>query len=375
MATTLQNDLANNSISNISLSYDGSTITLPSVTLASADDMSFEAVIRQLDVDTVQMDVTGRNDQITRTIRVNCSIEPERHPVFDYGIATKGPLYVQGNANVEGLNESIEADVYIESQNNPNALTMIGSSAIEGDVRIVNPDATPAVSNPSSVGDETGQDAIDNHVTIGVSSTGFPVPELSAFEDYVENIFDPDTDTTTDVTLENIRILASTNPHFSGGVVVRGIMFIESPNIVTFTGNASITGIIIGNGDIDSPSEENQLIFGGTVDSHSVSELGEEFGDIGQETGTFLLAPGFSASFGGNFETISGAIAASGIDFFGNTGGTINGSVINYADTPMNITGSPNLVFNRPETDERPAGFESSMVLEFLPSSYLELPL
>ena len=373
IVNNLQNDLDANNISNISLCYSGSTITVPSVTLASANDMSFEAAIRQLNDNTLQMYVTGRNDQITRTIRVNYNLEPDRHPIFDYGIATKGPLNTQGSPNVDGLNQRIEADVYIESENNNDALSMQGNSSIAGDISIANPDANPSVSDSSSIGGETGQDAIDNHVSIGVLSIDFPVPNPTAFENYVENIFDPDTDTTTDMTLENIRIPAGTNPHFSGNVILKGIVFIESPNIVKFTGSTDIIGIIIGNGDLDLPSGENQLIFRGNVDSRSVSELGEKFGDLREETGTFLLAPGFNASFGGSFETINGVIAASGIEFFGNAGGTVNGSVINYSENPMSLVGSVDLVFNRYELTEVPAGFMPEIVLQYDPSSYSEI--
>jgi hypothetical protein len=144
---------------------------------------------------------------------------------------------------------------------------------------------------------------------------------------------------------------------------------------VEFTGNADVIGIIIGDGDLDFPSDENQLNFLGNVDSHSVSELDDTFGDIREETGTFLLAPGFSASFGGSFSTLNGVIAASGIEFWGNAGGTINGSVINYGETPMSLDGSVDLVFNRPPLTENPAGFETTMILEFQRGTYTELAL
>jgi hypothetical protein len=112
------------------------------------------------------------------------------------------------------------------------------------------------------------------------------------------------------------------------------------------------------------------------VDSHSVSELpDQEFSELKQETGTFLLAPGFSVSFGGNFATINGVIAAGGVNFFGNAGGTINGSVVNYAETPMELDGNTDLIFNRSGTDKNPAGFEPSKILTFQPSSYSEIAL
>lgn len=372
IVSTLQYDLDANSISNITVYNDGS---IPPVALHSASGQNFEGeiLIDANDLNILKVYTTGRSGQITRTIRVNYNIEPYNNPIFDYGIATKGPLNMQGSPNVDGLNQSIEADVYIESANDNTALSMKGKSTIAGNVNIANPFANPSVSNSSSIGGESGQDAIDNHVTIGASDIDFPIPNPASFEHYIENTFEPSTDTTTNITLENIRIPAGTNPHFSGNVILKGIVFIESPNVVEFTGNADITGIIIGNGNLNFPSDENQLIFRGNVGSRSVSELEEEFGDIRQETGTFLLAPGFSASFGGSFETLNGVIAASGIEFFGNAGGTINGSVINYSETPMTLDGSVDLVFNRFGLTEVPAGFDTHRILKYNPASYEEL--
>jgi len=370
--SSLQNDLAANSIINISASYSSSTITISPVILDSASNMNFEATIEQLNDNTLQMDVTGMSDQITRTIRVNYNIAPEKHPIFDYGIATKGPLELKGSPEVNGLNGSLEANVYIESTNNNDALKLQGSSTIAGDVCISNLFANPSVSNSSSIGGESGQDAIDNHVTTGVASIGFPNPDPAAFEHYVVNTFDPATDTTTGMTLENIRILAGTDPHFSGNVILKGIIFIETPNNVKFTGNTEIIGIIIGDGDLASPSVDNQLEFRGNVDSSSVSQLDGTFGDIRQKTGTFLLAPGFNADFGGSFNTINGVIAASGIEFSGNAGGTVKGSIINYGEDPMTLDGSVDLVFDRSGITEHPAGFETSMALEFQPETYSE---
>jgi hypothetical protein len=159
-------------------------------------------------------------------------------------------------------------------------------------------------------------------------------------------------------------------------VIFKGIIFIEPPNAIKFNGNTQITGIIIANGSLDSPSSANKLEFLGTVDSHSVSELpDQEFSELKQETGTFLLAPGFSVSFGGNFATINGVIAAGGVNFFGNAGGNINGSVVNYAETPMELDGNTDLIFNRSGIDKNPAGFEPSKILTFQPSSYSEIAL
>jgi hypothetical protein len=366
---SLPSDLTANSISNITTSYDGTTLTIPSVTLDS--DKSFSAEIIQLDADTLQMDVTGVYKTTTRTIRANYDFGVRRHTVFDYGVATKGPLSLSGNIELEGVNLSVESDVYIVSENSNLALEIIGNSSIAGDVHICNPIATVDLQGgQASIGGETAPEAYD-HVINGIDEVEFPIPNPSYFEHYVvDDINYPSGDTT----FENVRIPPNTNPSFSGGVTLLGVIFIETPNVVTFTGHANIIGIIVGDGDVTDDSGTNYIDFQGTVNSSPVSGLPEEFGGLRDETGTFLMAPGFSVSFGGDFETINGAIAANGIEFYGNAGGTIEGSVLNYADTSMDLSGNSDLFFNRWADTEIPAGFEPEIILRYDPASYSEGP-
>lgn len=85
------------------------------------------------------------------------------------------------------------------------------------------------------------------------------------------------------------------------------------------------------------------------------------------------MAPGFHVSFGGSFDALSGAIAANGIEFYGNAGGTINGSIINYSDEEMTLKGNSDLYFNRSGLTEAPAGFVPEIILQYNPDSYSEI--
>jgi hypothetical protein len=284
-------------------------------------------------------------------------------------VATKGALSLTGNVALGSID--FDGDIYIESMNNDDALIMEGPSEIAGDVYITNPDAVASIGSSSSIGGETGQAAIDNHVFTGTEPSDFPVPNPTHFEPYVVAPID-----LNDTYFENIRIPANTNPEFSSDVTLKGVVFIEPPNVVTFSGQANITGIIVGNGDVSDNSGTNQIIFMGTVNSQSVEQLTEpQFDQLRNETGTFIMAPGFSIGFGGNFDTLSGAIAANGVSFFGDAGGVIDGSIINYSDSVMEISGSTNLTFKRSGTDEIPAGFIPDIILKYDPSSYSEVIL
>lgn len=374
VANSLQTQFTTAGLTNISISYDTTTktLTIPDVTLDSQLNQSFGATMSfGADFDTVNLTVTGNSRQMNKQVAISCGFYTIGNPIFDYGIATKGPLDMQGNVEIDGYNENIEASVYIESLNSILALDMKGRSSIAGDVSIMNPLAAVVIANSSSVHGVTGEDAFE-YVTVGAEMCDFPVPNPTEFESYIQSTFQSG-DPTSNVTLTNIEIPANTNPSFSGHAVIRGIMYVRAPNAVSFTGNAEIHGLILAEGDLDNPSEDCVLDFGGTVDSYDVSTLPqEEFGTLTEQTGTFILAPGFNVCFRGNFDVLNGVIAASGVEFQGNAGGTINGSVLNYSDSRMGLAGNTDLVFNRSGTQECPAGFEPTKVLTCISDSYSE---
>jgi len=365
-------------ISSITLSNESSSITIPSIILDSTKGQSFSAIITQADPNKLQVAVTGVYGPLSKTIRVNYEFSERANTVFDFAVATKGPLSLSGNVELEDVNLSVVSNVYIESENSNLALSITGNSHIAGNVSIVNPIANVYLQGANAgIGGQTGQEAIDNHVSFGVPPSEFPEPNPSYFESYVTTVIDSNTDTSADATFENIKVLAGTNPNFTGNVTLKGIVFIEAPNVVSFSGGTTITGIIVGDGDLNDNSGTNQINFSGNVISYPVSELpGEEqFAQLRNETGTFLIAPGFSASFSGHFDSLNGSIATNGIQFHGNAGGIINGSVINYSDTETEITGNSDLYFNRSGTIHVPAGFVPQIILQYDASSYCETSL
>lgn len=367
-------------VQNIHASYNADTLTMTidPVSLDLAVNQSFAATMTygtdpngNLDYDALDITITGHGGHATKRVGVSYCFRSIGNPIFDFGIATRGPLMTQGNVDIETFNETFWADVYIESLNSNLALEMIGKSSIAGKVTIANGAANVDIANSSSVFGAKGSSAAQ-YITIGADECTFPVPNPSDFYGYVTSTFEPG-DPTSNATLTNIEIPPDTNPQFSGGTTINGVMYIHQPNTVRFVGNATINGIIVAEGQLENPLELNQLDFGGTVTSNDVSTLSPaDFGTLTEQTGTFIVAPGFSVSFGGNSSMINGVIAASGVQFYGNAGGTINGSIINYSDDRMDLAGNTDLVFNRSGRDKVPAGFEPQTTLEFIPESYTE---
>ena len=358
----------------VNITYDGSevvSVEFPSVTVNTAACQSFTALLQPTTNPYImQLDVTGTGLGLQKQIRVLYKFGYRDHLVFDYGVATRGPLSLSGNIELSGANISVESDVYIESYSQDEALSIIGNSQIAGEVKIANPDGYADIQGGQAmIGGETVPEAYD-HVTAGAQQTEFPVPMPDYFLPFVEGDIDMN-----DVVHENVRIPPNTNPVFSGGETFKGVLFIDVPNIVTFNGHVTIIGLIVGNGDYTDDFSTNSINFLGTVDSYPVTDLEDtsQFHDLRSETGTFLMSPGFAVSFGGDFETLNGAIAANGIEFTGNAGGTINGSVLNYSDTPMTLSGNSDLIFNRTGNTEVPAGFGPEYIMHYMPESYEEI--
>jgi len=378
-ATALQNNLSDAGITNINVNYDAGaeTITIQNVTLNSQYGQSFSATISNVDADTLQADITGYGQKYSRRIRANFNFATTGSGIFNFGVASKGPLHLSGSAEIEGANLAIEASVYIEGDGTINdAFSISNGASVAGDVSIANPYATYHVGSNTSVGGATGEEA-EEHIHIGVEYVDFPTPDPDYFIPFATGItIDENSDWNNHSVLSNVTIQAGTNPTFAGDVTINGLLFIESPNIVGFGGKATINGIIVGDGQVSDDTSNNRISFSGQVECNDMSGLeGSEFELIKQETGTFILAPGFRVDFSGQANHTSGAIAASGISFEGQAGGTINGSIINYSQDPMLMSGQSALMFNRSGSGSNPSGFVANQILQFQPGSYLEIAM
>ncbi len=373
IVSTLQSDLSANSITNIAVYNNGS---IPPVALHSASGQNFEGeiLIDANDLNILQVYATGGSGQITRTIRVHYDIEPYEYPIFDYGLATKGPVHFLGNPNVNGLNSNDEADIFIDSQSTNLALLVTGNTTFDGDINIGNSTGIADFWGAVKIGGDTGQTAIDNHVAIGVETPEFPVPDTQQFQQYATG---PVIDSSTDMsslgnTITNATIAAGTDPNFEGNTIIEGVLYIEQPNIVTFEKSVTLKGMIVADGDPNFAGPNNSISFLGNFSSTPYPS-GVEFDAIRQEKGSSILAPAFSVAFAGNFSSLSGGMAVSGARFSGNVSATVKGTILNYSENPTVVEGNASLRFDRSDNIKVPAGFDTHRILTYNPASYEEL--
>jgi hypothetical protein len=364
----LRQDLADNSVTRLHPHYTG---VIPPVDVGAPEDGTF-SVLLQMDASNptiLQVFVTGSYGGIDKTIRNDYNIIAYEYPIFNFGLATKGPLQFTGNPTIVGANEQWEADILVESSSSAIALSVVGNSNFDGDISITNEFASVDFGGDVQIAGDYGQEAIDNHVSIGVEPPEFPAPDTDRFRVYATgDVIDGTTDVNSSMTIVNGYIPAGTNPTFGGSVTIQGILFIEQPNVVNFTKNVELQGMIVADGDIENPGT-NAINVQGNFGTGPYP-AGAEFDALRQEVGSSIIAPGFSAAFTGNYSTIEGVVAVNGITFGGNASALVKGTIINYSDTPAVVEGNTIMTFDRSNSPTIPAGFDTHRILDYTPSSY-----
>lgn len=324
----LQSNLARSNISNIALSHTG-FISSTQPHFQASQCFTGQILMNPANPSVLQVYSTGGGGRITRTVGVCFDIKPYKHPIFNFGIATRGPLNCSGNLAVRGANSAWEANVYVESLNSR---------------------------------------------TRAADPVEFPIPDTGRFRQYATGrTIDSSSDLSQDMVLTNAAIAAGTDPHFGGHVTIEGILLIESPNVVTFGRDVALHGLIVAGAGPDDPGTNKIDFFGGFRSGPYPDRA--EFDAIRGEVGSSILAPGFAVSFHGGSSTLEGVVAVSGANFCGEVNAVIKGTIINYSQSPLSIEANAQMNLDRQASARIPAGFDSLRVLTCNPSSYEELAM
>ncbi|MCC6424727.1 MAG: hypothetical protein IT447_14730 [Phycisphaerales bacterium] len=379
--------------STISVSSDGNTITIPgdgtSRISLDTDGSAFRAVIHKLmNGEQIEVDVYGSfgGSTFERAISLHYANFPSPASIFNFGVASKGKISMNGNVSITGTKgQEYMGSVLSAWLDDPNALSMTGNSLISGHVSFVNAAAMLSLSTNSTIAGLHYDDAgFDDVIHKGIEPPEFPFVDTSLFEQYVPPSYDTGssvirTSKPSGTTFKNIRIKAGTNPSFSANTKIQGVMYVESPNKVTFSGNTTIQGVIVVETDGDNNESldptQNLITFSGNVSFSDVSTLPStsDFpASLRQLTGAMLLAPGYGTSFSGNFNTISGSLIASQVSFSGNAGGTVRGSIINLNKTATSLSGNSDIIIESQGTANYPPAIKFGSSYSPLPYTYSE---
>jgi hypothetical protein len=351
------------------ITSDANFVTVPAMTLTRSDgstgtvNVTIHASGGSQDNTTITVRSVAGYGAASRTATYNMTVQRGGSVLNDYGIASRSAISMTGNARILGLNNPGEADVLSATYSTTNAIQLTGNVEIAGDAAVVNPDGSIS---------RTGNATIGGNQIIGASEPEWPQVDITPFKAYATNV--QSSGSSSDLTLSNIIIPPNTNPTFSGNVTIRGVVYIQAPNKVKFSGNTTIIGTIVA----DQPSVDNltanQIKFTGNVSTGGVENLpaGAQYDGLRTLTGSFLLAPGFSTEFTGNFSTVNGCMVASEFKFTGNASGTLKGGAVNLRDSTFQMTGNASLVIDREGAVPHPAGIVSNTRLVCVSGSYTE---
>ncbi len=368
LALNLQRDtsfMAN--LDDSGVTYDSNTLTVP---LISVDDNeTFNATLTMPDAGTIRLTVVGTNEgrsvTLSRTLTMDLD-KGTRDPQLEYGIYAKGPIDIGRNLTYSGVNVSSEGSMYSDARISQEAI-VVDSGSISGDV---------STGDPNAVIDVAGV-TVTGKIERGVDNVAVPTVDISMFTPFATNEFDANGGL-ANITLTNVYIPAGTNPVFGSNVTILGVLYVESPNIVEFTNQIDITGVIVTEQpDAGSGTDENKIIFKNGPFMNGVEDLPSDdpnFTDLRELEGSAFLAPGFEIEFKNNFGSISGTIAAESITAKNNPEGIIHGSMIIMGEGGIELDNNARIAIDLSKYTQMPTGIimPGPTILTPNPDTYLE---
>jgi hypothetical protein len=196
----------------------------------------------------------------------------------------------------------------------------------------------------------------------------FPTVHTVVFKELATNLYVPGV-----ARQKNVRVPPGTHPTFSAGDVIDGILYIEAPNAVVFSGHANINGVIVfeDRGTVAT----NSLDFKGNV-THGAIPAGAEFDAIrARAAGLAIVAPTASVTLSGNVDsTLTGSVIANKVSLAGSADITlINGSVITLGHDPLLLDGKAVNIIGSAATAAPYAAVRFNAYFVPLPGTYAEV--
>ncbi len=353
------------------IQYDGSVITVPDVVFGSPRE-SFRAELWMFTPAVLRMRITGGAGGVQRRVVMDFALTGG-HPIFGFGIASKGPICLENTVAILGANDRSEARLL--STASGTALRLQDDLTIQGDVYATDPAAEVAISGTGTIGGVGMSDPeVWGHVHIGAPMPEFPEIDISPFVPFATGLIDGGTETEGTRTFSNVRIAANTNPSFEGDITLQGVIYIEAPNRVTFGEGTTIRGVIVTE-DGGDPSPANEIKFENNTYSYGVETLPDTglFREVREMTGSFILAPGFRVKFENESGVVNGLIAAEHVKFENSFSGTLRGGIICYGSEEMKAENGSSFTIDHSHYTDVPAGFEvDERKLEAVSASYVE---
>lgn len=336
-----------------SVGYDGSKITIPDNAAAYVrlvnGGAGFRVTITQTG-ERLRVKVTGTpgaaTSALARALETEYELVNRPSPVFNYGVASKGKVQFK-NTPTTKLTGTPDAAASVLATFGGSPSIVTGKGEIEGDLSVVADKSQVSLGAGAVGGAATVADILAGHVHV-VRAPDFPYVHTTVFRPYATNTY-----VSGAAFQKNIRVPANANPTFNGGDVIEGILYVESPNVVRFSGNAAINGVIVfeNAGDVT----KNALDFKGNVSPGSIPNTSEYTALRKRAAGLAIAAPTASVTMSGSVDGhVDGTVIGAKIWLSGSADLTINrGSLISLGPDPTLIEGKT-VQFNGDGADNAP---------------------
>ena len=311
----------------------------------------------------------GSDGSISRGVQLSYQKAARASAIFNYGVASKGKITTGGASYILGNPDPAMGSV-LSTDMADSIPVVIGGKQVSGDISITNPSGSVSYSG-ASIGGTSDPTQIPNHIHIGVQPPTFPTIDSSVYTNAVTmSAFTPGART-----LSNVYIPPNTNPSFAANTIIQGVLWVQSPNKVSFGGNLTVTGVIVVDNNTTFNAATNQINFTGSVRASGVQNLpnNSTYANLRSLTGAFILAPGYALNFSGDFGSVAGSVIASQISMTGNATGTVQGSVIGVDNQPLTLNGSADITIASTGTSNYPAGVSFGSYYTPLPDTYVEI--
>jgi hypothetical protein len=355
------------------ISLSGNTIYIPGnqstpIKLDSDNNARFTATITDwLGEIVVKVQGMYGSTSVTRAISMDYTRKSHTTTLFNYAVASKGRINVQKGAltAIAGVDPKI-ATMMSALDTSPSIA--VSGGTVGGDLTIMS-DAGVSITGGTVGGASVPSVILSQHVNLVDDAPEFPTLDPTAYKQYAKNNW-----VNGQKVQQNIIVKAGTNPKFNANDTVQGIMYIESPNQVTFQGNFKLQGFIVME---SGASTTDSLSFSGNLTMSPVPN-GSQFDALRATSGVAIMAPNAAVSMtGSSGGYVRGNIFAKSYNFAGATDLTIDqGTIITYstASNSVVINGSKSVQFSATGANNQPTlGTTYSSYYSPNPGSYQEV--
>jgi hypothetical protein len=322
------------------VAYDGRTIAIPDdpggYIQLNANGWGFRATLTEAGAGLIKIKVTGSPgaapSKLGRAIELEYVMASRPTTTFNYGVASKGKIQVKSSASTKITGApAAAASVMSGSVDTPSLVT--GGGAIDGDLAVLSSKSQVSLGGGSVGGATTSVDILADHVSVLAAPPEFPWVDTTAFKSFATNTYSGAS------YQKNIRVPANTNPKFNAGDVIEGILYIESPNNVTFEGHATINGLIVF--ENTNGVAENVMEFRGNVSPSKIPDTPEFAALRTISKGLAIAAPTAAVTMSGSVDgDLAGTVIAGSIVLDGSADLTLRqGSLIALGTDPMRVEG------------------------------------